>query len=298
MKLSDALSKDELREFSQPSDARAAFELVVHFAILVGAFAIATLWPNPLTIALGILLLAGRQQASGVIMHDCAHRAFFKSKALNEFVGHWLAGAAINAPLGLYREYHLKHHRDAGTEKDPDLWMVRKYPVAPDSLRRKMIRDLTGQTGVRDLIRELKMFKLSQNAPWIVFNVGLFTSLAIAGAAWAYLLWWAAKLFVYPLIFRLRQISEHGVAVNRASLDPRDNTSTTLVSWWERLFIAPANVNYHLEHHMFAAVPPYNLSRLHRLLSERGYYDGHACIARGYRDVLRRAVQRSGAALG
>ncbi len=291
MKLSDAISKDELRALSQASDGRAAVELSAHFLILAGAFALAILWPNPVTIVLSILLLAGRQQASGVIMHDCAHGAFFKTKSLNEFAGHWLAGAAINAPLALYREYHLRHHRDAGTENDPDLWMVRNYPVARDSLRRKMIRDVTGQTGVRDLMREFKTFKLFQNLPWIVFNAALFTALTIAGAPWAYLLWWAAKLFVYPLIFRLRQISEHGVAIDRASLDPRDNTSTTLVSWWERLFIAPANVNYHLEHHMFAAVPPYRLARLHRVLKARGFYDGRACIAHGYRDVLRRAVK-------
>ena len=93
------------------------------------------------------------------------------------------------------------------------------------------------------------------------------------------------------MLTRVRQIGEHGVAIDRDSLDPRDNTSTTLASWWERLFIAPNQVNYHLEHHHFAAVPGYNLPRLHRLLASRGYYRDHDCISHGYLDVLKRAVR-------
>ncbi|MGP1282217.1 MAG: fatty acid desaturase, partial [Parasphingopyxis sp.] len=75
------------------------------------------------------------------------------------------------------------------------------------------------------------------------------------------------------------------------SLEPRDNTNTTLANPIERLFVAPNFVNYHCEHHHFAAVPPYNLPRLHRLLRERGYFDRHDCLTRGYRNVIRRAVR-------
>lgn len=293
MKLSEAISKEELRALSAPSDARAALGLAIEYALLAGAFAIAILLPNPLTILLGVLLLAGRQQALAVITHDCAHYHFFRSQKVNAFVGRWLAGAAMNVPLAAYRDYHLKHHRHAGTDQDPDRWMVAAYPVTPASIRRKFIRDITGQTGVRDTLREIKSFKWPQNAPWMVFNAVLFGVLASIGAAWAYLMWWAARLFVFPAIYRLRQVSEHGVVPDRDSADARENTGTTLLSWWERLFIAPAHVNYHLEHHMFAAVPPYNLGKLHRLLKSRGYYEGYDCLSYGFRDVLRRAVRQA-----
>ncbi len=159
------------------------------------------------------------------------------------------------------------------------------------SLKRKFIRDFSGQTGIRDMKATLSRFKLARDFPWLAFHLGLLTVLTLAGAAWAYLLWWAAELFVLPALVRLRQVGEHGTAADRTSQDPRLNTGTTLAPWWQRVFIAPNDVNYHLEHHFMASVPPYNLRSLHELLVERGFYAGFDCVARGYGDVVRRAVQ-------
>ncbi|MBA3069088.1 MAG: fatty acid desaturase [Hyphomonas sp.] len=291
MKLSDALSKDELTSLREKSDLRALASLVWTWGLIAGAFAIAIVWTNPLTILLGILILGGRQLALGVMNHDCSHHAFFRSPKVDEFVGHWLCGAPINTSLQAYRAYHLKHHKFAGTPDDPDTGFVKDYPVLVESLRRKFVRDLTGQTGYRDTLRKIRNFKLSRNWPWLTFHVLLLGTLTLAGAPWAYLMWWAAELTVYPAIVRLRQIGEHGTAKDRTSLEPRLNTGTTVAPIWQRVFIAPNDVNYHLEHHMFATIPPYNLGRLHRLLASRGYYDGYDCISRGYDDVIRRAVR-------
>ncbi|MEM8921582.1 MAG: fatty acid desaturase family protein, partial [Pseudomonadota bacterium] len=269
-KLADALSKDELRRLSTPSAVKATLSLIGNWAMIVGAFTLAIVWPNPLTILASILLLGGRQLGLAVLNHDCAHNAFYKSQRLNDFVGHWLTGGPINVSVYAYRAYHLKHHKYAGTKEDPDLTLVKGYPVTRDSLRRKFIRDFTGQTGVRDTIYELKKFRLPKHAPWLAFHVVLLASLAAVGALWAYALWWAARLFAYPAIVRLRLIGEHGVAINRLSSDPRENTGTTRANWIERIFIAPNSVNFHLEHHHFAAVPGYNLPEMHRLLSSRG----------------------------
>ncbi len=291
LKLSDCISNDELRELRRPSNWRAIFSLIFNWAVIASALAIAIIWPNPITIVLGILILGGRQLGLGILNHDCAHGAFFTRRKMNDFVGHWLCGAPLNTSLYAYREYHLKHHKYAGTKDDPDLRFVEKYPVSRASLKRKLIRDITGRTGLRDTLGKIKRFRLADNYPWLMFHVLLLAVLTIVGAPWAYLMWWAAEILVYPFIMRLRQIGEHGVASNRSSSDPRENTSTTLVSWWEALLVAPNHVNYHLEHHQFAAVPGYHLSKLHKRLAERGYYDGFDCISNGYVDVLRRAVR-------
>ncbi len=291
LKLSDVLSKDELSALREKSDLRALASLVWTWGLIAGAFAMAIVWTNPATILFGIIILGGRQLALGVMNHDCAHHAFFRNPKVDEFVGHWLCGAPINTSLHAYRAYHLKHHKFAGTPDDPDIGFVKDYPVSKDSLRRKFFRDLTGQTGYRDTLRKIRNFKLSKNWPWLAFHGLLLGTLTLAGAPWAYLMWWAAELTIYPAVVRLRQIGEHGTAANRANLEPRLNTGTTVAPFWQRVFIAPNDVNYHLEHHMFATIPPYNLGRLHRLLASRGYYDGYACISRGYGDVIRRAVR-------
>lgn len=289
--LTDYVSKEELAALMRPSNLRGAWIVAANWAIIAGAFALVIAWPNPLTIVLAVLLIAGRQLGLGIIVHDTAHHALFASRQTNERVGQWLAGHPMNTSLAKYRNYHLKHHRFAGTPQDPDIGFVRAYPIPGESLRRKFARDLTGRTGVRDLMRELRNLDLRAQWPWVAFHVGLFAVLALAGGWWAYGLWWVALLFVYPAIVRLRQIGEHGVAEERGDLDPRRNTSTTVAHWWERLFVAPNHVHYHLEHHLAAGVPPYRLGEMHRLLVARGYYDGFSCISRGYADVIRRAVR-------
>jgi fatty acid desaturase len=289
--LTDYISKEELAVLMRPSNARGWWVVAANWAIIAGAFTLAIAWPNPLTIVLAVLLIAGRQLGLGIIVHDCAHHALFASRTLNERVGQWLAGNPMNTSLAKYRSYHLKHHRFAGTPQDPDIIFVHAYPITRDSLKRKFARDLTGRTGFRDLMRELRQFRFAAQWPWLAFHVGLFTALTLAGGWWAYGLWWVAQLFVYPAIVRLRQIGEHGVAAERSDLDPRRNTSTTVARWWERLFVAPNHVHYHLEHHLAAGVPPYRLAAMHRLLVSRGYYDGYTCVSNGYADVIRRAVK-------
>ncbi len=290
MDATNILSKAELSQLRQRSDLKALFTLASNWGIIVIAFALAIIWPNPISILLSILLIGGRQLGLGILTHDCCHNALFTSIKTNEFVGHWLCGAAINLSFFDYRQYHLQHHRYAGTDQDPDKSFVDKYPVSPDSLKRKLLRDITGRTGVRDEIMRLKQFNLKKQTPWLVIHIVIISALIAADALWAYLLWWAAEIFVLPLLLRIRQIGEHGVARDRQHLDPRENTGTTLASWWERLFIAPNHVFYHVEHHRFANVPPYNLSKLHNMLKVRGYYEGYNCIRNGYRQVLKDAV--------
>lgn len=294
LRLDRFLSREELASCLTRSNWKAAGVLALNYAIIAGAFALAIAWPNPLTILISIVLLGARQLGLEVLNHDCAHSIFFRRRRVNELVGHWLCGGPMNTSLYGYRAYHLEHHRHVGTRQDPDLGIALAYPAPPDSLRRKLTRDLTGRTGVRDTWRKLRRLRPLRNAPFLVSHAVLLGVLTLAGAAWAYLLWWAAYLFVYPFVTRLRFMGEHGVARDRLAADPRVNTCTTLVSWWERLLVAPNRVNFHVEHHLLAGVPLYNLPRLHRLLKQRGFFDGFDCLSHGYRDVLRRATRHTG----
>lgn len=291
MKVTDYLARDEIALLSRRSDVHACWTFAANWSLIAGAFAIAIAWPNILTISGAILIIAARQLGLGVLLHDCAHHAMFVRRRTNEVVGQWLAGTPINLSLAEYRPYHLGHHRHAGTPADPDLGFVASYPIAPAALRRKLLRDVSGRTGMRDLVRSLRQFKIATHGSWVAFHAGLFTVLALAGGWWAYGLWWAAQIFVYPAMMRLRQIGEHGVVHDRGNSDPRMNTATTLVSWWERLLLAPNHVNYHVEHHVAAGVPPYRLARMHRLLKSRGFFDGFDALSHGYRDVVRRATR-------
>ena len=290
VRLSDVLSAEEMRPFMVRSDLRAWWMVLVNFAIIGVAFVLPIVWLNPFTVLAALLLLGARQLGMAVIYHDCSHGVFFRTRWLNDVVGHWLAGGLLNTSMYAYRSYHLKHHKFAGTEDDPDLGIASAYPTSRASLKRKLTRDLSGRTGWKALKAQVAKFRFDRNLPFVLSHVALLGVLWLSGAPWAYLLWWLAYVFVHQLVTRLRFMGEHGVAVDRLSPDARENTCTTLVSWWERLLVAPNYVNFHLEHHLSAAVPCYRLAPLHELLVAKGFYNDHDCLSRGYLDVLSRAV--------
>ncbi len=70
---------------------------------------------------------------------------------------------------------------------------------------------------------------------------------------------------------RLRNIGEHAAVPD--DNDRLRNTRTIEASWWERAFIAPYGVNYHLEHHLVVNAPWYNLKQAHEMLLQKGYQD-------------------------
>jgi len=100
----------------------------------------------PWLIPLCVMVIGTRQLGLAILMHEAAHGGLSKTGRLNDFLGHWLCAVPIGASLNAYRPYHLTHHRFAQQAEDPDLMLSAPFPVSPASLRRKLIRDLTGQT--------------------------------------------------------------------------------------------------------------------------------------------------------
>src|SRR5207244_2514553 len=99
--------------------------------------------------------------------------------------------------------------------------------------------------------------------------------------AWFYflVLWLIPEFTVLTAIFRIRNLSEHyGVG----STHELNESRNVLPAWWERMLIAPCNVNFHLDHHLFPSVPWYNLPRLHRVLMQQKPYAAHAHITHTY----------------
>ena len=101
---------------------------------------------------------------------------------------------------------------------------------------------------------------------------------------WLYLLlWWIPKLTIFSLFYRLRSISEHACTSGQ---DDFTHTRTTLSSNFVRYFIAPLNVNYHLEHHLFMFVPCYKLKKAHEMILEK-HKNEDLEIKSGYVSMLR-----------
>jgi fatty acid desaturase len=251
-------------------------------------------WPNPFTYILAVMLIGARQLGLAILMHDAAHGALHPNTKINDWVGEWLCAAPVGARLDSYRAYHIKHHRFTETEDDPDLALSAPFPISRNSLWRKIVRDLTGQTFFKQRIAQIfggrkpgEVVNASVGR-FLAINAVMFAALALAGYWWAYPALWIVPMATWlPLVTRLRNIGEH--ACVGAQADPFTHARTTLANPIERLLIAPFWVHYHAEHHVFMHVPCYRLPALHDVLMNKGYWS-RMKIAPGYVSVLREAT--------
>ena len=78
----------------------------------------------------------------------------------------------------------------------------------------------------------------------------------------------------------IRSVAEHFGEL--AYDDLLSSTRSVKANLLERFFIAPHQVGYHLEHHLYPGVPFYNLPKLHQLLMSVSDYSSKAHITHGY----------------
>ncbi len=296
MKITDYLSKDEFSYFRTASDLMGGWRIAFNYLLIAACFILFALYPNPMVFALGVLVLAGRILGLLILNHDAAHHSLFKTRTYNRLFARWLLAGPTLSDFDSYRETHLKHHKYAGTLDDPDISFVDSYPAPIDSIKRKFSRDLTGRTGIRDLLYLIKTSDLKSKIPFFVSHA-VAMMLLVGFAGWktgllSYSMWWVAFLFVFPAVVRLRIMGEHGAVEKLIDSDPRRNTRTTLANPLERLFVAPNFVNYHCEHHVLANVPGHKLPEFHTLLKQRGFYEKHPyAIERGYVEIIRQCIR-------
>ena len=278
--------------------------LVAHcWAVIGAATAMAIVWP--LTLPLAVVIIGARQLGLGILQHDAAHGALHPDPRVNEWVGEWLCGGGVQA----YRNYHLQHHKFAQQAEDPDLVLSAPFPITRTSLRRKIVRDLTGQTwfkqrfgrlvarlgkrGVGEPVLPILADEARRQRRWLIFNALAIAGFAAVGAWWGWFaLWLLPRATWFQLVTRLRNIAEHAL-VAKDEPDPLRHARTTRANWIEGALIAPYYVNYHCEHHMFMHVPCWRLPEIRRRLARQGV-TARMEGAPGYLSVLR-AVTTSAA---
>lgn len=300
-RLTEILGEDTIRSLHERSDIWGTYAVVSCWAVIAAALGVAWLamdtlawWSVPI-VAVCIFVLGGRILALAILTHEGAHRTLFKSQRFNDPVTNWLCGAPVYLDLVKYRHHHAQHHVHTGTDRDVDLPLIEGFPTSRKSMKRKLLRDLSGMTGIKSLVGMAMM-----NAEVIRWNVsgvveklerphwskkdymraffvnsrrtlifhGLFlVGSLLSGMGELFLLWWAGYIFAYPFCLRIRAIAEH--AVTERTGDMLKNTRTTRAGFISRALFAPYHVNFHIEHHALVSVPYWQLPKLHRLLQEK-----------------------------
>jgi fatty acid desaturase len=299
-----ALPKELIQQLTRRSAWRATlavFEDLLVLALAIGA-ALAY-WPNPFVIAIAVVIIGTRQHALFIITHDAAHYLLYERRWLNDLVGR-----ACAMPSGLsmcsYRVIHRMHHNNLYGELDPDTALHGGYPRGRMYLVRKLAKDLSGltawktyayflfaapalNTSTNKALRPLDdtSNRLRDEARRDRNGVIAFHVVALIVAAWSgyllqYLILWVLPLVtVVQAILRLRAIAEHGATTDFSS--PLTAARTNLGPAWLRWLLFPHNVNHHIEHHLYASVPMYNLPRLHVEMRRQGVLDGAEVVPFG-----------------
>ena len=301
----DFFSPDEWRALTVRSRWRGLW-LVAHCWGVIGLAMVAgVLWP--VTIPLGVLVVGARQLGLFILMHDAAHGLLHPNRRLNDGVARWLCASSLND----YRPYHLQHHRFVQQAEDPDLPLSAPFPISRGSLRRKLLRDLSGQTFFKQRLAPLLASARARRAPgapgvppvpqsqelvrgrrFLVGNALGFAAFALAGYGWLWLVLWLLPMASWlPLISRVRNIAEHAL-VGQGQADPLRQARTTQAGWVARALLAPYWVNYHGEHHLFTQLACWQLPRAHALLRRQGT-SARMEIQPGYTAVLRLATTPS-----
>jgi fatty acid desaturase len=299
VKVNDYLSREDVAYFTAKSDWQAWRMVLGNWLCIAAILGAVATWTNPVTIVVAVVLLAGRQLALSVLMHDCGHRTLFRTAQLNDVIGQWLCALPVMNDQPSYARGHLEHHRKSGSHDDPDLPNYEAYPISRASFRRKMWRDLTGQTGFklmayifRGASGVISTEKRRSALPFmqqLMVQLGLFLMLAFFGIAWTFILWVVAYMTVFMCIIRVRQIAEHAAVPDLFDPDPRMNTRTIDAPWWQRIVFAPCAVNFHMEHHFMASVPCYKLRALRQHLRDRHALD-EVPQFHGYGELLNQVV--------
>jgi len=304
MRARDLLTEDQLAVVRERHDWK-SMALIAHaWAIIFAAMALFAWWPNPLTFLIAAVLVAGRQLGLSVLMHEGSHGLLLRDYKWNMRLSQWFCAWPVGVDTRTYRTYHLKHHARTQQDDDPDLILSKPFPVTRKSLWRKVLRDLTGQTGIAQRKAQIVAAFGKADWPWrqrldhateklggiALANLVLFAGLAIAGYWWFYpVLWLVPLLTVFQLILRIRNIAEHAMVGDKDDLFA--NARTTLAGPLARLVLAPYWVNYHVEHHVLMWVPCYNLEKFHRFLRD-GPHGDKLLVNNSYAEVLRLVATR------
>jgi fatty acid desaturase len=292
------LPAELLAPFTVLDDRRAALAVATTVVPILALLALgATVW-TPWVVLLTLPFTAALQQALFVLAHEAAHYRLFSDRRLNEGVGR-LLGAVVGISMCTYRVVHRLHHNHLYGALDPDIAMNGGYPRGRRYLLRKLATDISGRTAWKtygyffgnpatNVATNEANRPLDDTSPALrdaalrdrrfVIGVQIAMPLAAlllagpAGLAKYLVLWVLPALTVLQVILRVRAIAEHGAPVSFDS--PLTAARTHVPGPLGRLFLFPHHVGYHVEHHLYPAVPHYHLPALHALLAARGVLDG------------------------
>ena len=269
-----------MRELMERRDLRPLIDLAIWIGLIVGLGVFAwsqrgSWWALPAFVAYAALA-GGSADAR---WHESGHGTAFRTAWLNDLV-YYPASFLLARSATFWRWSHFRHHTDTIiVGRDAEIVFPRPPSVG------KLAWTFTHIQGGGTLITNVMKYAAGWKDPVVDVLVPVQDRKRVAWEARVYVAVWAAVVAwaiatasLYPLLLIglptiyggwlvvFFGVTQHA-GLREDILDHRYSTRTVLMNPIFRFLYL--NMNYHVEHHMFPAVPYYNLPSLHREIKDQ-----------------------------
>jgi fatty acid desaturase len=299
------LNDEDKKFFHQQSDLYAYWHTGFAFCILLGILLALKLTPHLVTYIICFILSGALGHRISIILHECIHYTFFKSKKTNEWIGKLSAYTIFWT--WRYRIIHFHHHGHLGEHDDPDLQNYINYPSNLSYFLSDVLLNFSGIAAAKQFFAQTLKFRSEDKKKNKGFQHGdnrsskskkvsneflflLIVQITLAGSftflagniIYYFIFWIIPLITISKSLAHFRNMAEH-VKI-RDEDDPELSRLRTIhCSFWEAFFFAPLNFNYHADHHLYPAIPFWQLPAAHNeLVKLRSYHDNVEIVHGGY----------------
>jgi len=280
----------ELHQLCRTVPWRSFLAIAGDWLFIAAAIVAARLAHHWLAALCALVVIGSRQHALLILMHDASHFRIHPRKKINDVLANCFLAWPCFISVEAYRAHHYEHHVHVNTDEDPD-WLRKKdnpdwafpkkqwhilliflraalYTEAGEIVKALIFRPFLRKrqpTAAEGGEAKGTAAKPPKSRLKLAYYLSLVAILTAFGWWSNFLFYWMLPLLTFNALFlRMRSVCEHfGLYERSHDLNHTRNYHPSLL---ERIFIAPHNVHYHLDHHLFPAIPFYHLPRAHRLL--------------------------------
>lgn len=281
-----SISKEQLKDWMAFRPGRMYIDLALGWLVIVLAlFAVAhfqTWWAY----LAGIFIIGAAQYALFIMGHDAIHYVLHPNREVNDSVSKWLIHGPMCMGFEDGRRSHLKHHRLLGTSEDPDRYIHRlsdknsplrfilfcsglstfgKTVLKVTPFGKLLSAKSSGASPADTKPAGVMLTYLRDRIPAMLWQVLLLGACMLLGLPpWAYLVLWIAPIYFFVFLpDEIRAFCDHAVKdEDDERADPH-----RLISYdpplFEAAFLAPHNMHFHAEHHLWPSIQYYNLPLAH-----------------------------------
>ena len=316
MRITDYITQEEFSDFCAINNFKTIFHIVKEWILIIAAVVLCEQYWSWWGYLFVVWWIAARKHGMLWLAHDGIHSRMFKSSYWNDFVSMAFLMTPNFFSFTMFQEIHISHHRHLGNKKDPENRPIIREKVQGMSafikyLMPRVFNNITFGFAImrfveifnalkvrfylvkiklfggqeKDSIEIIKQVKKSRVLiyEWLFYVISAVVITHLEGWKVVAMYWLVPHFTVLSFMILVRCWAEHEGVKNTS---PLTQTRTVVGSWFDRLLFTPNSGHFHLEHHLAAGVPHYNLEKIHKCLMKNDEYRDKALISGSYLEFM------------